>query len=151
MSFYNHAYPMRLSLGTSPGMAISVAGVHLLVLGCTLFLQVPDLFVGALSLLVFLSYLRMYDEVCKRVDLLWTVEGCWSGCIDGQLFENATLLVSSVSTRYAVFLHLKMPDRAVVNVVVARDSLPEDQFRRLRVRLQIDGTVRSQSVVEHQV
>ncbi len=59
-----------------------------------------------------------------------------------QKFE-AVLLADSISLPYLVILNFKVHNRFwVKSVVLLQDSLDSDSFRRLRVRLKIDSSLR---------
>lgn len=67
----------------------------------------------------------------------WQISG------DGLNYLNAAMLGSTVITSRVIFLHYETDDEIKGTLLIARDSLHENQFRRLKVRLKLSGGSRA--------
>ncbi len=74
----------------------------------------------------------------SRIEIRFVEHRGWSLRIDENDFFSVVLLPSSVIIPWITILHFKT-DRKVIPVVVFRDSLERDDFRRLRVFAKIVG------------
>ena len=64
--------------------------------------------------------------------IIWSPAGGWARRSVSHQYIPMELAPSSVVTRVAIFLHWR-DDRGVWRVLIPRDSLDEDDYRRLRV------------------
>ena len=73
--------------------------------------------------------------------LVWQSGGAWKIFGVGDQAESAELLPGVFVTRWLVVLNFRIgPDARKRSVLLCRDSLDETSFRRLRVRLRLEGS-----------
>jgi len=82
--------------------------------------------------------------VRRPVSLIWREDELWQGTIWRNRIENARLLPSTYQSTRLVILHLQEDTGTRWRIPVASDSVSDDTFRRLRVRLRAGATPESQ-------
>lgn len=73
------------------------------------------------------------------VQLSYTGEKGWEISSDGSRYQTAVILETTVITSAVVFLHYMTGNRFNHILLIPKDSLPENDFRRLIVRLKLAG------------
>lgn len=132
MSSRESAAPLRLELRPSHRRRQWRRLTHLAALACLPLLQSFWL-AAAVSGAVALSWHVSRREPART--LLWQDEGRWSLCADGHE-SAATLAAAPFVQTWLVILPLRVEgQRRVRRIAVFPDNLPEQDFRRLRVRL----------------
>ena len=139
MPLHEHIYPLRLAPQPSRATGAICLGLHLV--AGVLFASDANsaTAIAVFSLVLSLSYLVCRRYFKRHYELVWMVDGHWSLRVGELSRSPMRLLPSTVVSRFVVFLHLR-DKQGFVCLVVARDSLPADAFRRLRVRLKIDSS-----------
>ena len=74
------------------------------------------------------------------VHLSYTSAKGWEISYDGSHYLIADILETTVITRIGVFFHYRIDDHFNRNLLIPKDSLPANDFRRLVVRLKLSGT-----------
>lgn len=147
MSFKQYAVPLQLDLKPSTWLRAVIAAVHGLVIAA-LFLSGAHKGAVALGLAVtLLSLLSAQFWVRRPVSLIWREDELWQGKIWRNSIENAHLLPSSYQSQRLVILHLQEDTGTRWRIPVASDSVSDDTFRRLRVRLRV-GSIDSKQDTE---
>ncbi len=93
-----------------------------------------------IALLVAFSLIRFIGGDWQPNPLVtWKPEEGWRLCYDDQKSINVRLLPSSVMTTLVCILHFKTEQGRRHNLLVLRDAVECEQFRRLRVILRCEG------------
>lgn len=94
------------------------------------------------ALLVFILMIK------QRADKRWqnsmyklrfTEFSGWEMAFENDDYSGVTISESSVVTPFVIFLHLKPHTQKPMSLVIAKDCLSKNDFRRLIVRLTISG------------
>ena len=146
MTFKQHAYPLRIEPATSKCLILIIALLHLAALAsvalATLPFGVSALAYGAITV----SFIYSLRKCKRRLSITWDTEGDWRISFASQTRISARLCGSSIVNRYFVWLHLRTKNQRFLSLLLPRDSLSADGFRRLRVRLQIEGVTRNDKI-----
>lgn len=135
MSFKQFAVPLQLELKPSTWVRAVTAAVHGVVIA-GLFLSGLSHGAVAIGLAATLfSLMSAHFWTRRPASLVWREDDLWQGKIWRNQLENAELLASTYQSQYLVILHLREDTGTTWRVPVASDSLSDDTFRRLRVRL----------------
>ena len=81
------------------------------------------------------------NRSCRRNEdreIAYSEKTCWQIISHGQV-KKVTILPSTVITTWLIFLHT----RELAPILIAKDSLGEDDFRRLIVKLKITSANQS--------
>ena len=107
----------------------------------SIFIISADLFLFACFLSVFLFYItkQAFDNNVAR-ELHWKPDGSWL-IKENKNIQEAVLCGSSVVTRFIAILNFKLEDSKRRSVIIFKDNLSTDDFRRLRVRIKVEGIV----------
>ncbi|MGB0865165.1 MAG: protein YgfX [Granulosicoccaceae bacterium] len=139
MSFKQYAVPLQLDLRPSTWLRAAIAAVHGLVVAA-LFLSGVSHGAVALGLAATLvSLLSAQFWVRRPARLVWREDGLWQGTVWRNKLDNARLLPSTFNNPHIVILHFEEDTGTSWRIPVASDSVPDDTFRRLRVRLRASG------------
>lgn len=81
------------------------------------------------------------NKCCKTptYHLRYTATGGWEVAFEGADYLAIIILGSTVVTPWGIFLHYKAHKQPGRSLVIAKDSLSADNFRRLLVRLKLSG------------
>lgn len=101
-------------------------------------LQTPYQLLLIATLLVFWRRNRKRCEATP-VFLSYTENTGWEVSLDGSNYLHAMILDTTVMTSVVIFLHYKMDNRASRALVIAKDSLSVNDFRRLIIRLKLSA------------
>jgi hypothetical protein len=109
--------------------------MHVLAMGACLANALPpaikvSLLIG-ICLNLWLAVKRLSDA---QPIIKYTEAACWE-ISNGQDFEPVRILNSTVITLYAIFLHAARQDQGKKTIIILRDALLEDDYRRLIVKL----------------
>lgn len=137
MSFKQYAVPLQLELRPSTWMRAAIAAVHGVVMAA-LFLSGAEKGAVALGLVATLiSLMSAQFWVRRPVKIVWREDELWQGSVWRNKIDNAKLLESTFRGQYLVILHLQEDTGTRWRIPVASDSVSDDTFRRLRVRLRV--------------
>ncbi len=140
MSFKQFAVPLQLDLRPSTWLRAAIAAFHGVVIA-VLFLAALSKTAVALGLAAtLLSLMSSQFWVRRPVSLVWREDELWQGKIWRNKLENAELLASSFQGQHLIILHLQEDTGTRWRIPVASDSVSDDTFRRLRVRLRAGAT-----------
>ena len=106
---------------------------HLIAIGASLANALPMSMKLALLALISINYAKFYQRLNKEQrKIRFTEKQGWQLSEHGE-FESVTVLKSTVITTTFIFLHLKNKPA----FIIANDALPEDEYRRLIVKLKL--------------
>ncbi len=89
--------------------------------------------------MVFLIFVyQSYKNINNKKTVIWKEDNEWE-IIEAGGSKNASLLASSFVSRWLTILNFKLEDRKKKTVIVFSDAINKEQFRKLRVRLKVDG------------
>lgn len=135
MSFKQFAVPLQLDLRPSIWLRAVIAAVHGVVIA-VLFLSGAERGAVAIGLAAtLLSMLSAQFWVRRPAALVWREDELWQGKVWRNSLENARLLPSTYQSQSLVILHLQEDTGTCWRIPIASDSVSDDTFRRLRVRL----------------
>ncbi len=139
MTFKQHAYPLLIEPVGSKSLARFIGFFHISSIASVMVAALP--FAATVTTLgaIALSFIYCLDRCGRRVSITWDNEGDWRLSFENRAQVSARLCGSSIVNRYFVWLHLRTENRRFISLILPRDSLPANSFRRLRVRLLIDG------------
>ncbi|MEM7207222.1 MAG: protein YgfX [Pseudomonadota bacterium] len=139
MPFAQLAYPLILKPQKPRTLIAAFVSLNMCSAICVLGLNLHVLQSLVALLSILLSGIWNYRWCVRTVDLVWKSDGLWRGQIGKYTFNEAMLLPGSISNRLFVYLQIRAESGRVLTTFLTRDSLDADDFRRLRVRLLIDG------------
>ena len=143
MTFKQYAYPLLIEPVASKCLILTIGFFHLASLASVAFATLP---LGASAPAfgaIILSFVYSLRSCRRRVSITWDTEGDWHVAFASDARFSARLCGSSIVTRYFVWLHLRTKNQRLVSLLLPRDSLSAASFRRLRVRLLIEGVARN--------
>lgn len=145
MSSRRYAAPLHLEPGPSVWLERVLLLAHGLALLCVLLVQGSPPWIWPLGLLIVLSAVQLIGKHARLAHpaslaaLLWDAQGQWTLRLrDGREFD-ARLLGDSLLTARLVILNFAASRFRRVSLVIPPDRLDAETFRRLRVRLRIEG------------
>ena len=142
MSFKSYAVPLPLELRPSARLRAGIAAFHGVLVAAVLLSGHSRPLVAAGLGLVLISVMSALFWVRRPVGLVWAADDSVSGHIWRNRIEQARVLPSTYLSEWLVILHLIEPDTGTRwRVPIATDSLSDDSFRRLRVRLRTSGVL----------
>ncbi len=80
---------------------------------------------------------RLSAKQIKKV--IYSHEKGWKLFFEGRVLDKVELLPSTVSTRFCFFMHFKDDEGKHHNLMIPRDALSFDVYRKLRVALKISA------------
>ena len=116
-------------------------GVHTLALAAAWLNPLDPVLRFALSLAIAWSLWRFlkFNPNTGVIGLRLLPDSGWRLTLLGGSETDARLLGSSVSNPWFVLLHLRSEHAKRFNLLICRDSLEPEAFRRLRVALRVTG------------
>jgi len=127
--------PLQLELRPSTWLRAVIAAFHGLVVAA-LFLCGAERGAVAFGLAAtVLSMMSAQFWVRRPASLVWREDELWQGKVWRNTIDNARLLPSTYQSEHLVILHLQEDTGTRWRIPVASDSVSDDTFRRLRVRL----------------
>ncbi len=133
-----YATPLQLDIYSSRQLIIWLTIISSLVL-VSLLLVSLNFYLKFLFLLVFLIFVyQSYKNINNKKTVIWKEDNEWE-IIEAGGSKNASLLASSFVSRWLTILNFKLEDRKKKTVIVFSDAINKEQFRKLRVRLKVDG------------
>ena len=139
MTFKQHAYPLLIEPVESKCLILIIGFFHLASLASVAFSTLPFGASAPAYGAIILSFIYCLRRCKRPLSITWDTEGDWHLAIASDARFSARLCGSSIVTRYFVWLHLRTRNQRLVSLLLLRDSLSADGFRRLRVRLLIEG------------
>lgn len=140
MTFRQHSYPLQVEPTASKSLMSIVGFLHLASYASVALANPPiEVLVPACGIIA-LSFVYAVKRCRRRVSINWDSEGDWQVSFEGQERVSARLCGTSIVNRNFVWLHLRSEKRRLISLILPRDCLSAQCFRRLRVRLLIDGT-----------
>lgn len=139
MSFRQFAVPLPLELRPSTWLRAAVAALHGGMMAALLLSGAGH---GAVALglaATLVSMLSAQFWVRRPASLVWREDDLWQGRVWRNRLDNARLLPSTYDSPHIVILHLEEDTGTRWRIPVASDSVSDDTFRRLRVRLRASG------------
>ena len=139
MAFKEYAYPFRARLKPSSQARWLLLALHLLAIATVLYAHIPWLVQAPLLLGVALHLIYQWYQQKRVTALCWRSDGLWDIQVGQRKYNDAIILGCSVVNRAVLFLQWRCDDSSRISSVVFSDALSHDEFRRLRIRLMIDG------------
>ncbi len=136
MSFKASAVPLHLELKGSVILRAALTAVHgaLAVLALLAGADRPTTALVFALLLISLGSALFW--VRRPATLVWREDGAVEGTIWRNTLQNAAMQPATFESQRLVILHLEESDTGTRwRVPIAHDSVDDDTFRRLRVRL----------------
>ncbi|MDQ1363058.1 MAG: hypothetical protein QG652_918 [Pseudomonadota bacterium] len=133
-----YATPLELELQPSRQQRRLLLIICALCVFSILILPWPFLLQMLCVMLVALSLVLISKNAWHADRLVWQAGNHWL-LVTGDMTTNARLLTESLVTRWLVILLLRTENGAKQTVLIWPDSVRPDVFRRLRVRLKIEG------------
>ena len=138
--YRTYATPLQLDIQSSRQLIIGLATIFFLVVISVLFASLAFYF-KFLFLLVFL-FLFLAFPGCKNINhkkiIIWKEDSEWKIVEEG-MSQNARLLASSFISQWLSILNFELDNKKKKTVLVFADAINKEQFRKLRVRLKVDG------------
>ena len=101
-------------------------------------LSIDGYFKAIFSTLVIGVYFQGYKQIDEQVQIVWNEDNEW--LIKTKYAENsAVILRSSFIRPWLTILNFKLDNKKTYSVVLFKDSIHPDQFRKLRVRLKVEN------------
>lgn len=115
-------------------------GLHLLAIMASFLngLQTTYQLVMAVMVIV-LWWFSFKRRKTSLVYLSYTLNRTWEISLDGYSYSGARMLDTTVIANRAIFLHFTMDDQSRTALMIAKDSMPASDYRRLTVRLKLSG------------
>lgn len=134
--------PLLLQLRYSKRLIKVMGFIHVLALVACVLNNLP-LFIKCVLFMAICSHFYCQRQQLKspRYTIKHTESLGWE-LADGGEFETVQILPSTVSSIFAVFLHLKKDNKSQKTVLIVSDALTEDDYRRLIVTLKTNGITR---------
>jgi len=111
----------------------------LLLCAVSILIISADLFVFACFLSVFLFYItKQALDNNADIELHWQADGVWT-IKQNNTLHSAELCESSVVTRFITILNFKLANSSRRSIIIFKDNVREEDFRRLRVRIKVEG------------
>jgi hypothetical protein len=93
-----------------------------------------------LSALLILLWARYYRGVRMATFYLsYTANQSWSVSFDGDNYLPAKIEATTVITTLVALIHLSIDGKTAQSLIVFKDTLPVDDYRRLIVKLKLSG------------
>ncbi len=146
MAFKQHAYPLRIDVRKSYRLIFVVFIFHFVSAVAIAIVDLPWAIKLCCAVLLTAYLLNSLKSYSQRIFLEWNSDGLWRVKVGDDEAVDAALLGSSVVSRFCIWLHFKSANGKFIGLPLLPDSLSPDVFRRLRVRLQIDGATREQKL-----
>ncbi len=135
--------PLSVKLQPSWQLGYFIVGIHAISLICIGLYTAPHALKAGLSFLVVLQAACIYRRFVlfksshSIIQLEYTPHGKWLLINMHLQLIAAELLSSSVVTHYLIILHFKSDSFFKHSVLLLRDSLSKEEWRKLRVYLSI--------------
>ena len=143
MSFKQFAVPLQLELRPSTWLRAIIAAVHGGVFVALLLSGVGKEAVAIGLAATLVSLMSAHFWARRPTVLNWREDNSWAGTIWRNRVENARVLPSTYMSQALIVLHLEEDTGTRWRVPIASDSLSDDNFRRLKVRLNASGVLNS--------
>ncbi len=131
------AYPLRIAPSQSSYLWALIVGAHALALVAIAIQQIPASLQLLQVALLGLSYWQANKRLGQPIFAIWNQNGSWQLTCNGKTYRHLALCKCGMMTTYIVWLKFRTADGAR-HLIVTRDMLDADTFRRLRVRLRVD-------------
>jgi hypothetical protein len=136
--YRTYATPLQLDIQSSRQLALLLAVIGALVV-ISLLIVSFIFYLNILFLFLFLSLVFInYKNINIEKIIVWKEGNKWEITEEG-VSINASLLASSFVSQWLTVLNFKLDNKQSKTVLVFTDAIHQDQFRRLRVRLKVDG------------
>ncbi len=145
MSFKQFAVPLQLDLRPSTWLRALIAAVHGGLIAALLLSGLKKEAVALGMAATLLSLMSAQFWVRRPASLVWREDDLWQGKLWRNKIQNAKLLPSTYQSQRLVILHLQEDTGTTWRVPVADDSVSDDTFRRLRVRLRTGTPFKEES------
>lgn len=90
---------------------------------------------GGVVVMLWLASRKYWKISASR--LRYTENKGWEMAFDGMDYKAGKVLADTVVTQWVVFLRFKADAQSTMPLIIAKDSLSADDFRRLRVKLML--------------
>jgi hypothetical protein len=145
MTFKQHAYPLLIEPAASKSLILILGFFHLASLASVAFATLPLVASALAFVAIVLSFIYCLRRCKRPLSITWDSQGDWQLATASDARFSARLCGSSIVTRYFVWLHLRTKNQRFHSFLLPWDSLSADGFRRLRVRLLIEGVASDDS------
>jgi hypothetical protein len=121
---------------------IGMHGLAIFVVGITAIPLIPQVILIILILFSLFFYLKQ-EKAIKVYTLRYSTAFGWEITNSENEFQHIEILPTTVLSPYLIFLHYKINNnnkkQKKLYVLIAKDRLSNDDFRKLRVELRISG------------
>ena len=136
--YRTYATPLQLDIHSSRQLIIGLVIISFLVIVSVLFISFAYYFKFLFLLFfIFFAFLSCKDLNNKK-RIIWKENNEWK-LIEAGESQDASLLASSFVSQWLTVLNFKLENTKKKTVIVFSDSINKEQFRKLRVRLKVDG------------
>jgi len=135
MSFKQYAVPLQLDLRPSIWLRAIVSALHGIVVVALLLSGVAHHVVAIGFAATLISMMSAQFWVRRPAALVWREDELWQGTIWRNTVDNAKLLPSTYISQKLIVLRLQEDTGTRWSLPVASDSVSDDTFRRLYVRI----------------
>ncbi|PPD35688.1 MAG: hypothetical protein CTY19_01165 [Methylomonas sp.] len=114
--------------------------LHLLaILACSLSSLIPGYKVALVCLIIMLRLIANRRWHHNSFQLRFTHFSGWEMAFGHNDYRKVKILDTTVVTPFVIFLHFQAQNQPASALLVMKDSLSKDDFRRLIVRLKLSG------------
>lgn len=138
-----YATPLHLEFKSSKLFALYVPGIFFISLFSIYLLPVILVIKIALVISCSLACIQAYKAQNKIQSLVWQENNHWLLHTD-KATTTAELTDSSITTAWLVILHFKTETGGRCSRLICYDSLDDNLFRQLKVRLKVEGLKHSE-------
>ncbi len=134
---------LHVNIQRSQTLAYFIIGLHLLSLLACFKISVLWQLQLVLVLVLGLSFsrqFRRYQQGVYQFCLQCTPENTWQYAVNQHDFVGIEILPSSVLNTWLIILHVKTEAGKRENLLICKDTVNEDLYRRLKVRLKITAS-----------
>lgn len=133
--------PVQWRISPSRRLRQLVLCLHLLALFACWSSAIPVAIKILLTLVMIITAYRCYREPAAPVyRLRYSQTFGWELAEDGAAFDLITLLPSTVVSQYLTVIHFATETQRRQSLVVVKDSLTQEQYRQLIVKLRVVGS-----------
>jgi len=126
--------PLRLEIGDSKRLTILMGLIHALALLASVMNSLPIMLKCVLLITVSSHFYVQRKQLKTKHTIIEHNETGWK-LAEGDSFEEIQILPSTVISIFAIFLHFKIDNNSKQTLVIVSDTLAEDDYRCLIVRL----------------
>jgi hypothetical protein len=135
--------PLLLHLYASKRLINVLGFIHVLALAASVLNSLPVLIKCGLFIVIGSHFYCQRQRLKNQQYTIKHTESLgWELAENGE-FAVVQILPSTVSSIFAIFLHLKKDNKPMQTVLIVSDALAEDDYRRLIVMLKTNGITKT--------